>query len=344
MKTWKMVFIVFGIFLVLSVISGMAYLCKPQKNAPNMQSDGARHAGWAGQCETQEAGLNSKSQIPNPTLEKEEFAQKTQKLQMPFVANKGQVDEQVEFYAKTFGGTVFVTKDGEIVYALPKTEKSGVRSQNTEDRSQNVGWDAQGETQQAANPQSKNPSNSPNPKSETAGIAIREEFVGARVKTIQGEDPSITKVNYFKGSDPSKWKTDVSTYDFVNLGEIYKGIELRLKAYGDNVEKLFCVKPGANPEQIKISLSGIQPPESPFIKGDGIHNSSCKWGTAEKPRLDFVVSAQSNEKEAKGLWVNEHGQLVAETELGPVKFTRPVAYQEIDGKRVEVDVEYKVES
>src|SRR3989304_10228904 len=127
MKTWKMVFIVFGIFLVLSVISGMAYLCKPQKNAPNMQSDGARHAGWAGQCETQEAGLNSKSQIPNPTLEKEEFAQKTQKLQMPFVANKGQVDEQVEFYAKTFGGTVFVTRDGEIVYALPKTEKSECR-------------------------------------------------------------------------------------------------------------------------------------------------------------------------------------------------------------------------
>ena len=47
---------------------------------------------------------------------------------------------------------------------------------------------------------------------------------------------------------------------------------------------------------------------------------------------------------AGGLWVNEHGELVAETELGPVKFTKPVAYQEIDGKRVEVGVEYKVES
>ena len=38
---------------------------------------------------------------------------------MPFIANNGQMDEQVRFYAKTFGGTVFVTKDGEIVYALP---------------------------------------------------------------------------------------------------------------------------------------------------------------------------------------------------------------------------------
>ena len=55
----------------------------------------------------------------NPQLDKATFAQKTKKLQIPFIANNGQVDERVKFYAKTFGGTVFVTKDGEIVYALP---------------------------------------------------------------------------------------------------------------------------------------------------------------------------------------------------------------------------------
>src|SRR3972149_5586991 len=87
----------------------------------------------------------------------------------------------------------------------------------------------------------------------------------------------------------------------------------------------------------------IPPPESPFIKGDGINNSSYKGGAAAKSPLDFVVSAQSNEKGARGLWVNEEGQLVAETELGPVKFTKPVAYQEIDGKRVEVAVEYRIQ-
>ena len=45
---------------------------------------------------------------------------KIQRLQAPFIANNGQVDERVRFYAKTFGGTVFVTKDGEIVYSLPE--------------------------------------------------------------------------------------------------------------------------------------------------------------------------------------------------------------------------------
>lgn len=61
---------------------------------------------------------------------KEEIVQKTRTLQMPFIANNGQVDGQVAFYAKTFGGTVFVTKDGEIVYALPDNNnisESGVQ-------------------------------------------------------------------------------------------------------------------------------------------------------------------------------------------------------------------------
>ena len=230
MKTWKMVFIVSGIVLVLSVIAGMAYLCNPQRNAPDMQSDGVKHSSWAGQCETQQS--NPKSEIQNlsltstgdTALEEEEFTQKTRKLQMPFIANNGQVDEQVEFYAKTFGGTVFVTRDGEIVYALPKTEKSECRLGEAE------------RTQQAAL-QSKTHSNSPNPKSAIqnlsstsigdlkSGVALREEFLGARVKTIQGEDPSVIKVNYFKGNDPSKWKTNVSTYDIVSLGDVYDGIE-----------------------------------------------------------------------------------------------------------------------
>ena len=100
-----------------------------------------------------------------------------------------------------------------------------------------------------------------------SGVALKEEFVGAKVKAIQGEEKSVTKVNYFKGNDPSKWKTNISTYDIVSLGEVYDGIELKLKAYGNNVEKLFCVKSGANPEQIKISLSGV--------KDCGVQNAEC---------------------------------------------------------------------
>ena len=41
------------------------------------------------------------------------------------------------------------------------------------------------------------------------------------------------------------------------------------------------------------------------------------------------------------MWVNDEGQLVADR-AGPVKFTKPVAYQEINGKRVDVECKYTI--
>jgi hypothetical protein len=43
-------------------------------------------------------------------------------LEMPFIENQGQTDDSVKFYAKTFGGTVFVTENGELIYTLPKSK------------------------------------------------------------------------------------------------------------------------------------------------------------------------------------------------------------------------------
>ena len=285
---------------------------------------------------------------------KEDVAHKMQTIQIPFVANNGQVDKQVKFYANTFGGTVFVTKDGEIVYSLPKAENSGDRCQESDVRIQGCRSELRSPNGCAIQDTDNHfrvscimhqtshiyctnclfAGLAKHTGQDTQGVAIKETLVGGRVQEITGNEKAVTKVSYFKGNDTSQWKTNISTYGVVSLGEVYDGIELKLKAYGNNVEKLFCVKPGADPEQIKVSLSGIQPsessmteeiqpPESPFIKGD--------------------FNKSPLEKGARGLWVNDEGQLVAETELGPVKFTKPVAYQEIEGKRVYVDVAYCVQ-
>jgi len=84
---------------------------------------------------------SSKSFIPQSAIQnlsltstgdpqsKAEVVQKTAKLQMPFIANNGQTNERVKFYANTFGGSVFVTKDGEIVYALPGSRTEDASSQ-----------------------------------------------------------------------------------------------------------------------------------------------------------------------------------------------------------------------
>jgi|SRR5581483_1005279 len=129
------------------------------------------------------------------------------RMGIPFIPNEGQVNERVGFYAKTLGGTVFVTKTGEIVYSLTRVEG---KMQNVET--------------QLRNPQL------------IRGVALKEELVGGRAKGVKGEGVAVTKVNYFGAS---RSKSNVPTYSVVSLGEVYKGVEIRLRAYGNNVEKLF---------------------------------------------------------------------------------------------------------
>lgn len=57
--------------------------------------------------------------IPKPALPLEQIAG----LSLPFIANAGQTDPQVSFYAQTFAGTVYVTRKGELVYSLPPPQQ-----------------------------------------------------------------------------------------------------------------------------------------------------------------------------------------------------------------------------
>ena len=133
-------------------------------------------------------------------------------------------------------------------------------------------------------------------------VVIKEVLQGAKAARPRGEEQSAARVNYFKGADPTEWRTHITTFDRVTLGEVYTGIELALKTHGTSVEKLFLVQAGADPAAIRIQVEGIQ-----------------------------------------ALSVTESGELALTTGLGTVTFTRPVAYQEIEGKRVEVAVAYQVQ-
>ena len=51
---------------------------------------------------------------------------------------------------------------------------------------------------------------------------------------------------------------NITTVKTLGLGELSKGIRIELQARDKNVEKLFYVKPGANPDQIRVKLEGIE--------------------------------------------------------------------------------------
>ena len=155
----------------------------------------------------------------NPSISsvKKNMGDKIRLLQVPFLENRNQIpDNKVVFYTKTFSGAVYITKDAKLIYSLPKSHEGDSLG----------GW------------------------------VIQESFVGVSSCNINGEEKTSTKVSWFKGSDPSKWERDIPAYNLVSLGEIYSGIEVKLRAYGNNVEKLFFVKPGKNTQDITVKVEG----------------------------------------------------------------------------------------
>jgi PKD repeat protein len=155
--------------------------------------------------------LNGNSQETMNLKSKTEYSN----TQIPFIENIGQTDADIKFFANTFGGTVFISTDGKIIYSLPKKENGAIRT-----------------------------------------CSIKEEFIEKNSTQISGDEKAQTIVNDFRGNNLSQWKNNIPTYNSLSLGEIYDGIEVKLKAYGNNVEKLFCVEPESSPDEIKVHING----------------------------------------------------------------------------------------
>ena len=186
-------------------------------------------------------------------------------LSLPFMANQGQVDARVAFYAPTFAGTLFVTRRGDLVYSLPAPHSGAPRA-----HSSRPGW------------------------------TLTETLRGGRMHPV-GHESGATRVSHFLGQDPTRWRPNLPTYDQLGLGEPWPGVTVSLRARGRSVEKVFIVRPGGSVARIRVRVGG-----------------------AGKLALDSA------------------GALVAHTDLGPVTFTAPLAYQERDGVRSPVAAAYRL--
>ena len=141
-------------------------------------------------------------------------------LVMPFIANQGQLDTDVAYYAHSLNSNVFITHKGELVYSLPSQALS-IKGQD------------------------KTPS----------GWTLTETLLDANPK-LSAQQASKTQVSSFIGNDPQKWRKQLPTFQSVSLGEVWPGIQLTLTAKSKGVEKIFTVEPGADLEQIRIQLDG----------------------------------------------------------------------------------------
>ncbi|MEA3274366.1 MAG: PKD domain-containing protein [Pseudomonadota bacterium] len=174
------------------------------------------------------AGLNASSNradlagIADPPAP-QALANRLASARAPFIGNQGQIPhKEVQFYARLFAGTLFVTDRSELVYALPQYNRAG----NGLERAAPV-W------------------------------AFRESFRGGKQPRPRGENASAVRVSHYKGDKPEDWRRGLATWNSLDLGEPYPGIRVTLRATGTNVEKLFHVAPGADASLIDIAIEGV---------------------------------------------------------------------------------------
>jgi hypothetical protein len=176
------------------------------------------------------------------------------KLPLSFEPNHGQSDPQVRFLSRGDGYTLFLTSEGATL---------SLREGDASHRRQPA----------------------------RTGSVVRMRLVGARPDpAIRGIGELPGKTNYFRGSDPTKWSTNIPTFAKVGYRDVFDGIDLVYYGNHGGLEYDFVVAVGAKPSAIDIAFSGAR----------GMY--------VDKPSGDLVLKMENG--------------------IDEVRFRKPVAYQE----------------
>ncbi|MDQ1336221.1 MAG: hypothetical protein QG552_3171, partial [Thermodesulfobacteriota bacterium] len=185
------------------------------------------------------------------------------KAPLYFIENHGQLDNRVKFYNRAQGHTTFFTGE-EVVFRLhgPDTPL--------------------------------HPGSLSTVRLTPLGMKNHADIVS------EGLQP--TKINYYTGKDPKKWRTGLPTYGSVTYREAFPGIDLKFYGTNRQLEYDVVVKPGSDPSCVRLSYKGIE-------------------GLEVTQQGDLSLSLK-------------HGATLIQK--------KPMVYQEIGGKRVDRQGRFKV--
>jgi hypothetical protein len=145
------------------------------------------------------------------------------------------------------------------------------------------------------------------PNSEHGVLRLR--FIGSASGTsITGGSELPGKVNYLLGEDPSTWLTNLPTYSGITYSNLYAGIDLSYTDSGGQLKGTYAVSPGADPSVIRWQ-----------------HHGANKVEVDERGNLQVYLTG-----------VGEQATKLTEA--------APIAWQEINGRRITVDTRYAVAS
>ncbi len=157
------------------------------------------------------------------------------RMSIPFVANEGQWNAEAAFAAPTFAGTLFVTREGKLVYRLSGARRGGEGAIATKV--------ANGSATLSRKPD----------------WVLAETFVDRSGQSLhaapQGTGAQPGKVSYLVG-ESSRHRTDLQAFDALHLGQVFEGVDVVLRATGRNVEKIFTVAPQQDATRIRVQVDG----------------------------------------------------------------------------------------
>jgi len=150
-------------------------------------------------------------------------------LPTTFIANAGQLDASVRYEVRSSAGHLFFTPQG-VTLALTATANTPVEAQHIKSA-----VDA----------------------APLTSIAVRVSFDGASPNLVLGGADQLPGIaNFFIGSDPTQWHTNVPTYAGVIYHDLYPGMDLSYTGHVGVLKGTYTVTPGADPALIRWHYTG----------------------------------------------------------------------------------------
>ena len=140
-----------------------------------------------------------------------------------FIENRGQLDDEVRYYAQGRRYAFYLTRDRALLSFLDSSARNGV--------------------------------------------TLALGFPGSSGRGgPRGLEQADGDVNYFRGIDPTAWRTGIMRYAKVGYRDLWPGIDLHLADHAGTLKYEFRVKPGALPSNVRLEYAGAR---SLSIDGSG---------------------------------------------------------------------------
>lgn len=137
-------------------------------------------------------------------------------------------------------------------------------------------------------PESQDDIDNPRPQTGMRMQAYKLNFINTLSHSqIRGFELQSDYENYYLGNEPEKWASGVRRFSKVQYKDIYPFIDLNIKLYGQFLKYEFVVRPGGDPDDIRIEFEGDVDVE---IKDRELQVSTSVNFIRELPVYAFQVS------------------------------------------------------